>query len=69
VDLFASAGLYAVTTRRLLDRPPSGYEGLARVPVDVTYNLGLRVDTKLGGVTLAFSNLLGLVAARHGERK
>lgn len=69
VDLFASAGLYAVTTRKMLENPPRGYHGIARLPVDVTYNLGLRVDTKLGGVTLAFSNLLGLFAARHGERK
>jgi outer membrane protein insertion porin family len=37
--------------------------------VDITYNLGLRVDTAVGGVTLAFSNLLGLIPARRGERK
>ena len=46
-----------------------GYRGLSRFPVDLTCNLGLRIDTKLGGVTLAFSNLLGLVPARNGERK
>lgn len=69
VDLFASAGIYTVATRRDLVDPPAGYRGLSRVPVDITGNIGLRVDTKLGGVTLAFSNLLGLVAARHGERK
>ncbi|WP_437677447.1 BamA/TamA family outer membrane protein [Sorangium sp. So ce131] len=69
VDLFGAAGLYGVATRRELTDAPAGYEGLARVPVDVTYNLGLRVDTSVGGVTLAFSNLLGMIPARHGERK
>lgn len=69
VDLFASFGLYSVATSRDLKDPPRGYRGLSRVPVDVTGNVGLRLDTKLGGVTLAFSNLLGLVSARNGERK
>jgi outer membrane protein insertion porin family len=69
VDLFAAAGIYGVATRRQMTEPPSGYSGLARVPIDLTYNLGLRVDTSLGGVTLAFSNLLGLIPARRGERK
>jgi len=69
IDLFASAGIYSVATRRDLTDPPSGYTGLSRLPIDVTGNLGLKLDTKLGGVTLAFSNLFGLVAARNGERK
>ncbi|WP_437984077.1 BamA/TamA family outer membrane protein [Sorangium sp. So ce117] len=69
VDLFGAAGLYGLATRREFTDAPTGYEGFARVPVDVTYNLGLRVDTAVGGVTLAFSNLLGLIPARRGERK
>lgn len=69
IDLFGAAGLYGLATRRELTDPPSGYRGFARVPVDITYNLGLRVDTSVGGVTLAFSNLLGLIPARHGVRK
>lgn len=69
VDLFARAGLYGVATRRELSDPPTGYDGAARVPIDLTYNLGLRVDTSIGGITLAFSNLLGLLPARGGERK
>jgi len=69
VDLFGSAGLYSVASRREFTDPPSGYHGLRRVPIDLTGNLGLRIDTKLGGVTVAFSNLIGLIAARNGERK
>jgi outer membrane protein assembly factor BamA len=66
VDVFATAGLYGVATRRELTEPPSGYSGARKIPVDLTYNLGVRVDTKVGGITLAFSNLLGLLPARQG---
>jgi outer membrane protein assembly factor BamA len=69
VDLFAAAGLYSVATRREITDPPVGYEGFGRVPLDLTYNLGLRVDTSVGGFTLAFSNFLGFIPARRGERK
>ena len=58
-----------MATAHDLRDPPSGYEGLARAPVDLTYNLGLRVDTSVGGLTLAFSNLLGLLPARSGGRR
>jgi len=68
IDLFAAAGIYAVASRRDLTHPPSGYQGFGRVPADLTYNLGVRVDTSIGGVTLAFSNLLGLFPARRGAR-
>lgn len=69
VDLFASGGLYGVATHEDLSDPPSGYQGFRQVPIDLTTNLGLRVDTSVGGITLAFSNLLGLVPARQGSRK
>jgi outer membrane protein insertion porin family len=69
VDLFARAGLYGVATRREFTDPPTGYQGAARAPIDLTYNVGLRVDTSVGGITIAFSNLLGLLPARGGERQ
>ena len=68
IDLFGSFGLYGVAGRRDLTSPPSGYRGLRRVPIDLTYNLGLRFDTALGGATLAFSNILGLIPAANGVR-
>ncbi len=69
IDVFASAGIYAVASRRELTDPPRGYTGWARVPADLTYNLGFRIDTKLGGFTLAFSNLLGFFPARRGAHR
>ena len=69
VDLFGRAGIYGVATRRELTDPPTGYEGAARVPIDLTYNVGMRVDTSVGGITLAFSNLIGLIPTRAGSGK
>lgn len=69
VDAFAAFGLYSVATRREITSPPTGYRGASRVPIDLTYNLGVRVDTSLGGATIAFSNLLGLIPARNGARQ
>lgn len=69
VDLFGRAGFYAVATRREFDDPPTGYKDGARLPIDLTYNVGLRVDTRVGGITLAFSNLLGLIPTRAGASK
>ena len=63
IDVFASTGLWGVAGRRDLTDPPSGYRGFHKVPIDLTYNLGVRLDTSLGGATIAFSNLLGLIPA------
>ncbi len=69
IDVFAGLGLYGVAGKRELTDPPSGYEGAERIPVDLSYNVGLRLETYVGGFTLAFSNLLGLLPARGGGRK
>jgi outer membrane protein assembly factor BamA len=66
LDLFFAAGLYALTTARDLDSPPRGHKGLERLPVDATFNLGLRLDTAAGGFALAFSNILGFLPALGG---
>ncbi len=69
IDFFTGAGLYGVATHRDFDDPPTGYEGAARAPIDLTYNLGIRIETYVGGFSVAFSNLLGLLPTREGGRK
>lgn len=68
IDVFIAGGVYGVAGGRDLSAPPSGYSGLRRVPVDLTYNLGVRFDTSLGGATIAFSNLLGLIPSGNTVR-
>ncbi len=67
IDFFASAGVYAVANPVDFDRPASGYSGLARAPIDVTGNLGFRIDTSAGGFAFAFSNALGFIPPIQGE--
>lgn len=69
IDFFTRAGLYGVAARRDFTDPPSGYEGFALAPLDLTYNLGLRFETYVGGFSVAFSNLFGLLPGRGGNRK
>ena len=64
IDAFVSGGFYSVAGRRDLTQPPVGYSGAARIPVDITANMGLRIDTSAGGFAFAFSNLLSLIPFR-----
>jgi outer membrane protein insertion porin family len=64
IDLFASAGMYGVAGDRDITSPPVGYSGWSRIPVDLTGNLGFRMDTSAGGFVFAFSNALGFVPVR-----
>ena len=64
VDVFGSVGLYAVANGRDLSRPARGYSGFQHVPVDLTFNLGLRMDTAAGGIALGIANFLGFIPIR-----
>ncbi|MBN1607264.1 MAG: BamA/TamA family outer membrane protein [Polyangiaceae bacterium] len=64
IDLYGSAGMFGLAHRRDLLTPPRNYSGLAQVPVDVTADIGVRMDTTVGGVALAFSNVLGFIPVR-----
>jgi outer membrane protein assembly factor BamA len=65
LDFFTSGGLFALTDQRQLERPPRDRRGLARIPVDLTASLGVKLDTSLGGFSFSVSNLLGF--ARSGR--
>jgi outer membrane protein insertion porin family len=68
IDLFGSAGVYGVASRRDLSEPPRGYTGFEKAPIDLTFNLGFRMDTNAGGFVFAFSNVLGFIPV-HGEAR
>lgn len=65
VDLFASAGFFSLLSRRDVVSPARGYAGFARFPVDLTFNLGVRVSTKAGGFVLAIANAVGFFPIRR----
>ncbi len=64
IDFFASMGIYGVAGTRDITSPPVGYEGFAKVPIDLTGNFGFRMDTSAGGFVFAFSNVLGFIPVR-----
>jgi hypothetical protein len=64
VDVFGSVGFYAVANGRDITSPARGYSGLSKVPVDLTFNFGLRADTAAGGLSIGVANLIGFIPLR-----
>jgi outer membrane protein assembly factor BamA len=64
IDFFWGGGIYGVAENRSITAPPTGYSGLTRLPLDLTGNLGFRVDTSAGGFVFAFANALGFIPLR-----
>jgi outer membrane protein assembly factor BamA len=66
IDLFASAGFYSLLSRRDVSATARGYHGFAKAPIDLTFNLGLRISTKAGGFVFTLANALGFLPIRSG---
>lgn len=56
---YVGAGLYFISSHEHLQISTPGYEGAEAVPVDLTFDLGLRADTSVGVFQLGLSTLLG----------
>ncbi|MEY4547394.1 MAG: hypothetical protein RL685_3589, partial [Pseudomonadota bacterium] len=67
IDAFASFGAFALAGPREVTRPSPTLSSLQRLPMDLTGNLGFRLDTSLGGFVFTFSNVLGFLPVRQGE--
>jgi outer membrane protein assembly factor BamA len=67
VDLFAGAGLYGLANQQDFVSPAPGYTGFSTVPIDLTLNLGLRMETQVGGFVFGISNLVGLIPVRGDQ--
>lgn len=67
-DFFVSGGLYGVADDRDLVDHPRGYSGIGTVPIDLTFNAGLRIETSAGGFVFGVSNFLGFIPVRGQAR-
>jgi len=67
IDFFGSAGLYGLANEQDFQTPAPGYSGFATWPIDLTFNLGLRIDTQVGGFVFGVSNLVGLIPVRGAQ--
>ncbi|WP_053238228.1 BamA/TamA family outer membrane protein [Sandaracinus amylolyticus] len=57
---FVDVGLYALADTDMFTRPIPGYP--ISVPIDLTFDVGIRLDTSVGVFQLAFSTLVGFVS-------
>jgi outer membrane protein insertion porin family len=64
VDLFGSFGVYGLANPQDITNPAQGYTGFATVPIDLTFNVGVRVETSAGGLVFGLSNFLPFVEKR-----
>jgi outer membrane protein insertion porin family len=67
IDFFGSFGAFALAGPREVTRAAPKYKGLSRIPMDLTANVGFRLDTSMGGFSFTFSNVLGFLPVRQGE--
>ena len=61
VNGFISLGLFVLTSSEHLKTDPPGYSGAQLIPMDLTADFGVRVDTKVGLFEIFFANLLQLI--------
>jgi hypothetical protein len=66
VDLFGSFGVYGLANPQDLTNPAPGSSGFATVPIDLTFNLGVRVETSAGGIVFGLSSFLPFIQNRGG---
>ncbi|MCS6857874.1 MAG: BamA/TamA family outer membrane protein [Sandaracinaceae bacterium] len=60
--LFLNGGVYLLSDFELFYRPIPGYSGLSGIPIDLTFDFGVRLSTSIGVFTIGFSTLLGFVS-------
>lgn len=65
VDLFASGGAFVLADRKDILQPARGYSGASKVPADLNFNLGIKIDTAAGGFTIGTSTLIGFLPVRR----
>jgi outer membrane protein insertion porin family len=64
VDLFGSFGVFGLANDQDFVDRARGKQGFSTIPIGLTFNAGLRIDTQAGGFVLGLSNLVGLIPVR-----
>ena len=61
LNFYLNLGVYSLADLRDPKVGIPGYGGAARVPIDLTFDMGFRFDTRVGVLQVGFSNLLGFL--------
>ena len=67
VNGFLGLGVFALASREDLRTDPKGYEGYQVVPMDLTADLGVKVDTEFGLFVFSLANLFRLIPSIGSE--
>lgn len=62
LDVYANLGVYALADQRDIVAAIPGYSGASAIPIDLTFDVGLRADTDIGLIQFGFSNIIGFVS-------
>jgi hypothetical protein len=68
VDLFGSFGIFGLANEQDFVDRARGYQGFSSLPIGLTFNAGLRLDTQAGGFTIGIANLIGLIPVRGADQ-
>jgi len=60
--VYANAGVYLLGDIADFQRPIRGYRGAELFPIDLTFDIGVRMETSIGVFHIGFSTLLGFVS-------
>jgi len=61
VNGFVNFGIFAIASGEDLRTDPQGYQGYEVVPMDLTANLGVKIDTRIGVFMVSIANLFRLI--------
>ena len=61
VNLYTLIGVFGLADVRDPSTGVSGYAGAARFPIDLTFDIGFRFDTRVGVFQVGFSTLVGFI--------
>jgi outer membrane protein insertion porin family len=61
IDAYAGVGLFLLGDRSVMRMGLPGYHGLERLPVDLTFDLGVQAETSVGVFKVGFSSLIGFL--------
>jgi len=59
LDAYIGGGVFLLAHREDLRTGIPGYHGFSRLPIDLTFDLGVRADTEIGLIKVGFSSLIG----------
>ncbi len=54
-------GVYSLSDLQDPQAGFSGYDGVSRIPIDLTFDFGFRFDTRVGVIQVGFSNFVGFM--------